>query len=334
MGNTAAFVTANDKSEMEGRERFVAMFNERYAHYFEFLGGRTSGKGKARLRCKVCGHEFERFGNFVRMDTNLFCPRCHVHRDDEINVPTDGNLAEHLGILYASGLSCKQVMGATGIQERYVRMLVNESCKAEHDETLRALRNAQRLSQHQLQCDVLSALDAMRSEIKGGVFAKELSEATRRVDCSFKCFEATAEFVERYAPTHATCKHCGKDYLFFPSTRKFGRKKAGPYCSRRCNRKHNRSSSNISHRLRKHGSADKPRDAIRLDDVIERDHGICYICGCKATKQDHYFVHGHFTAGDSYPTIDHVTPIAKGGTHTWGNVRLACMKCNREKRDS
>jgi 5-methylcytosine-specific restriction endonuclease McrA len=43
---------------------------------------------------------------------------------------------------------------------------------------------------------------------------------------------------------------------------------------------------------------------------------------------------GNFITGDNYPTIDHITPISKGGTHTWDNVGLACKRCNTLKSNN
>ena len=34
-----------------------------------------------------------------------------------------------------------------------------------------------------------------------------------------------------------------------------------------------------------------------------------------------------------YPTVDHIVPLSKGGTHTWNNVQLAHMACNSGKCD-
>ena len=33
------------------------------------------------------------------------------------------------------------------------------------------------------------------------------------------------------------------------------------------------------------------------------------------------------------PTVDHIIALANGGTHTWGNVQLACAECNSHKGD-
>ena len=337
-GRNPGNVASNARAEAECRERFMALFEEGYAHYFEFIGGRTSSKGKARLRCRLCGHEFERTGGFAVIGSNIYCPHCHVHRDDAVAAPTDGRLVEHLAEMYENGMKASEIAAATGVQDRFVRRLLKESgvefdtnkyrkaAKVERKARLEASREARRA--------VLSAFDELSSEIRDDGMLKALKAATDRVEHDCRCFGKTAEFIERFSPMWATCGHCGKDYLFFPSMERFGRKTPPLYCSSRCSRNENKTSSNIHERLRKHGRADEPRDRIKLDEVIERDNGICYICGCRTSKDDHYYRRGWFTAGDSYPTIEHVVPIARGGTHTWGNVRLACHKCNREKRDA
>ena len=337
-GRNAGNVAWNENEERKCRDRFMAIFNERYAHHFEFLGGRTSCKGKARLRCKVCGHEFEKNGQFAQIGSNIYCPHCHVHRDDAVTAPTDGRLVQHLTEMYESGMKASEIAAATGVQDRFVRRLLKEggvefdtnkyrkAAKVERKSRLEASREARRA--------VLSAFEELSHEIRDDGTLNALKAATGRVGHDCRCFGNTAEFIERFAPTWATCGHCEKEYLFFPSWTRYGRKKPGTYCSRRCSTKANKANTNIGHRLRKYGSGDKPRDCIKLDEVIERDNGICYICGCRTTKEDHHYRHGWFTIGDSYPTIDHVIPLAKGGTHTWDNVRLACRRCNSEKRDS
>ena len=41
-----------------------------------------------------------------------------------------------------------------------------------------------------------------------------------------------------------------------------------------------------------------------------------------------------FVAGDNYPSVDHIKPISKGGTHTWDNIQLAHRYCNTIKSDN
>lgn len=68
---------------------------------------------------------------------------------------------------------------------------------------------------------------------------------------------------------------------------------------------------------------------ITLKGLIKRDNGICQICGgaIDITAIDK----GH-ALGD-YPSLDHIIPLSRGGTHTWNNVQLAHMRCNSGKCD-
>lgn len=73
----------------------------------------------------------------------------------------------------------------------------------------------------------------------------------------------------------------------------------------------------------------KYESGITLKAVIERDNGICQICGLPIDDTD--INNGHI--GRMYPTLDHIIPLSKGGSHTWNNVQLAHMKCNAGKCD-
>lgn len=52
-----------------------------------------------------------------------------------------------------------------------------------------------------------------------------------------------------------------------------------------------------------------------LADVKTRDGNACYLCG---------------TIPDS-PQLDHIIPIALGGTHSLDNTAIACPPCNNRK---
>lgn len=68
---------------------------------------------------------------------------------------------------------------------------------------------------------------------------------------------------------------------------------------------------------------------ITIEKVIEKYNGICQICGKPTDKTD--VLDGHIRK--RYPTLDHIVPLSKGGTHTWDNVQLAHMGCNARKCD-
>lgn len=84
-------------------------------------------------------------------------------------------------------------------------------------------------------------------------------------------------------------------------------------------------------RIKNNGEIDKD---INLDKLYTRDKGICYICGSRCNYEDHKLTkEGYFIVGNTYPSIDHIKPLNKGGTHTWDNIKLACFSCNAKKSD-
>ena len=67
----------------------------------------------------------------------------------------------------------------------------------------------------------------------------------------------------------------------------------------------------------------EPVDAAR---VFELDGWRCYLCGERvltSVPPNHAL----------YPTLDHVVPLSKGGTHERSNVRCAHRSCNGGKRE-
>ena len=137
---------------------------------------------------------------------------------------------------------------------------------------------------------------------------------------------------ERYAPKIATCKHCGKEWIFYPSRERYGKKTPPLYCSSKCKKRSTRFGKSSGHRLRIYGRGNEPRDVIKLKSLVERDGGICYLCGREIDWNDFTTDSaGNFICGSSYPTVEHLKPLARGGTHTWDNVRLAHHLCNSIK---
>lgn len=94
-----------------------------------------------------------------------------------------------------------------------------------------------------------------------------------------------------------------------------------------------RSKAKRDHRIKNAGRIDGD---ITLRGLFEREKGVCYLCGQKCDYADfeervskngyHYIL-----VGGEYPSIDHVVPLSKGGTHTWDNVHLAHKRCNMAK---
>lgn len=125
------------------------------------------------------------------------------------------------------------------------------------------------------------------------------------------------------------CPICGK--LFIPSV--VGKQQR--YCSEKCrNRAAEHKKRPVKDAKRRSRIAVRCDNNITIQALYKRDNGKCWLCG-ELTSLDDATVseQGAFIAGDYYPSIDHVVPLAKGGAHTWDNVKLAHRICNSRKRD-
>ena len=97
-------------------------------------------------------------------------------------------------------------------------------------------------------------------------------------------------------------------------------------CCKECGRKLN--NARKQKRIPKEQIVDKD---ITLEALFRRDSGVCYLCGGMCNWSDKRSAN---IVGDTYPSIDHIIPVARGGKHAWNNVRLAHFKCNVAKSDS
>lgn len=115
-------------------------------------------------------------------------------------------------------------------------------------------------------------------------------------------------------PQHiALCEECGNQFLT-------ARRQS--YCNSSCAiRAHKRKWRHVRRTLHKNG------DNITLHRLIQRDNGICQLCFLPVDRA------ANLSKDHAAPTIDHVTPVALGGQHTWDNVQLACRFCNSIKGD-
>lgn len=111
------------------------------------------------------------------------------------------------------------------------------------------------------------------------------------------------------------CKYCGKEFEAKNNRTKF--------CSNVCANKHHNYFKDK--RLKSCSVVDKN---VSLGAVYKRFNGICVLCGCKTKLNDYMHAKGTIITGNTYPSVDHITPISKGGNHTWDNVQLVCRMCN------
>lgn len=153
-------------------------------------------------------------------------------------------------------------------------------------------------------------------------------ERLRRMVCKSCTPEYNREFARaRFAQqtgTTRSCRKCGKSY-----ERSYTGGRALAYCSVGC-KQAAASSIERGHRaLRKA----KIRALLRLDasdiidplNIFKRDRWICQLCK-KPTPKGKRGSWDH-----DAPELDHIIPIAAGGSHTIENVQCSCRKCNNMK---
>ncbi|WP_437828977.1 HNH endonuclease [Niallia taxi] len=136
---------------------------------------------------------------------------------------------------------------------------------------------------------------------------------TRSSNSKFCSYECRYEYKVKQKPiNNIKCKECS---MWFSTTN--NRRK---YCSKKCCDKFEdrKKETQRRRRLKKNGKIDWD---ISVERLIKRDKGACYLCG---EQVDIMLNPNH----DLYPSIEHVIPVSKGGTHTWDNVKLAHRKCN------
>lgn len=101
------------------------------------------------------------------------------------------------------------------------------------------------------------------------------------------------------------------------------------YCSRECYKKECR--RRHRHIRRVHIRTQLIDRDITLERLAERDSNKCWLCNGTVDWNDYVMVNNSFVAGERYPSIDHIVPLSKDGTHAWQNIKLAHFGCNRDK---
>lgn len=98
------------------------------------------------------------------------------------------------------------------------------------------------------------------------------------------------------------------------------------YCSKTC-----------SKRMQNAARRAKRREAyverLHWRVLFNEDGPNCYICGDPTDPTDSVPIKGATLIGLAYPTLDHIIPLSRGGSHERANVRLAHHYCNSVKGD-
>ena len=119
------------------------------------------------------------------------------------------------------------------------------------------------------------------------------------------------------------CNHCATNFIdTWLAT------SSAIYCSKQCRKVAGRQRRKLSKR-----GSQRIDQGINWQSVADRQGLTCHICNDDCDPDDYTYRDGHFCAGITFPTVDHVYPVSRGGQHTWQNVKLAHLWCNSEKNN-
>ena len=144
-----------------------------------------------------------------------------------------------------------------------------------------------------------------------------------RAFCSAQCREAATSLraSERWKAANPIlmemrcCAACGKEFAVSKRFKK-------SFCSRRCRSKSHWRKANHVRRARLRRAAVEDFDPI---EVLERDGWRCHLCGISTPRR----LRG--STKPNAPELDHIVPLALGGSHTRANTACSCRRCNGSK---
>lgn len=110
-----------------------------------------------------------------------------------------------------------------------------------------------------------------------------------------------ARLMEKLADGRRSCPQCGE-------TLPMWMRADAVFCSEECN-----SAAHNATRKAKWKTG-MPAEYVSRAAIYRRDRGICHLCGAHRPPDDFH--------------LDHLVPLARGGTHDESNLAVACPGCN------
>lgn len=308
-GEKSINLIGRDKLEKD----FIDKFDALHGNEWEYVEGYYNSNSNVIIKCKVCGEGRKAYADRLtrkKLQSELTCFKCKAIKftNDFNNKYKDEY--EYIDREYSSDIFGKDThivrcLKCGKVNKWKGSTLYNEKFNCNH---LTEEQINQRRLDNKIKKEINKILSELRNEIKqiedrNNLFENELSKIKE-------------------------CEYCGK--IFYAKDYNW-------YCSDECKSTMNKEKQKVRKRLRevKAKKNGKIEWNISLEKLIQRDEGICKICGRQVDTEDYYYTdEGYFIAGDNYPSIDHVIPLAKGGTHTWNNIQLAHRNCNSIKSDN
>ena len=150
---------------------------------------------------------------------------------------------------------------------------------------------------------------------------KEIEGRTGRKTCSDKC-KTEYTLSRRFKPKLVECNNESCSNEFFTEFGSFSKM----YCSISCRDEEKKRKRKVVKYNRKKRIRAAFVERVVPNEIYKRDKYICQLC-YKPLMMNKKVPH------HEAPTVDHVIPIAKGGTHEPNNVQAAHFMCNSLKGD-
>lgn len=295
--------------------------------------------------CENCGNEFYPPKSRVR-----FCSRSCSNSATKTRIDKYAVIA-----MWRNGISVKEIAERNGSTESYIKKLIQKEIPKEEREKYNAQREL-----HKREKEFIKKLSngGFDYEYIGG-YRNNISKVTLRCKRCGEIVEINASFLrKRRSKEHSCCLEKKRLYkrlidllvrkqkMDLKIAREKEKRARGVKlirectecgrvfraksirmicCSSECSRKRENRIKEIKRRQRMKGNGEIDY-SISLSKLIKRDKGICSICGRIVDINAD-------PNSDEYPSIDHILPLSKGGTHTWDNVQLAHRGCNTMKSD-
>lgn len=137
--------------------------------------------------------------------------------------------------------------------------------------------------------------------------------------CSRKCKDDARHAAEAAALVESkperSCVHCGSA---LPKSMRVDAK----FCSSSCNS----AAHQVTRKMAKRAGVDRPDELVSRAYIAERDGWRCGLCGGRVSRARKH-------PDPLCASIDHIVPVAAGGTNDLANLQLAHLRCNLVKRD-
>ena len=301
-GEKSAKLIGRDKLEKD----FIEKFNSLHGDKWEYVGGYTNSRNSIIIKCKICGSEINIIpDNSLRKTAKLKCNKCEAEK--YIN-----NFKIEFNNKYKN-------------KYEYIDRENNQNAFTEDIHIIKCLKcgkinkwKGKTLLYSKFNCNHLTEEERKQRKIEQEInkTLSELRNEIKQIENRNKLFEDEVDRIRE-------CKVCGNIFI--------GTKRSA-CCSDICKKKYQNRQHDLRRRIKNKSNINND---ISLEKLMQRDEGICKICGRQVDTEDYYYTdEGYFIAGENYPSIDHIIPLAKGGTHTWNNIQLAHRHCNSIKCDN